>query len=153
MRNIKTCWLAIALVTACNSCTPAKFLCILEFPNYEQKFEFDFSKDKLKDRIIDAYTYDISVFRMLFGATSIQEKLVNSEYNQRVDFYLSKSNWDHFKSTIRLNTADTLNIIIAKHLSRKELHVKMVIEGNSEKSSLTIKKINSNFRKEFKKNY
>ena len=63
MRNIKTCWLAIALVTACNSCTPSKFLCIQEFPNYEQKFEFDFSKDKLKERIIDAYPYDISVFR------------------------------------------------------------------------------------------
>lgn len=141
MKTPRNLWLVILIVTVLNACTPPIFLCLLEFPEYEQKFDFGFSKDKLKDRIIDAYTYDISVFSMLFGATSVKEKSVNREYNQSVDFFLSKRNWDQFKSTIRLNTADTLDIIIGKHLSRKELHIKIVIDGDSEKSSLTIRKI------------
>jgi hypothetical protein len=66
---------------------------------------------------------------------------VNQKYRQSVDIWLDKSNWDKFKSEIRNNTQDTLTITIGKHLSLKELKFRVLIDGDTNKSILTIQKM------------
>lgn len=134
----------ILLTGLFNSCTLPPLQCLLEFSGYQKQFNFDFSKNELKSRIIDAYSYDISVTRKIFGITCIEEESINQKYRQSVDIWLDKSNWDTFKSEIQNNTQDTLTITIRKHLSRKELRFRVLIDGDVNKSVLTIQKMEYN---------
>lgn len=131
----------LTLLFSISGCTPPLLQCFLKFTDYEKTYEFDFSKEELKNRIVEAYTYDKSLLLKNFGLTLIENKVVNSEYRQSVDVWLDKKNWDSVKSEIRNNTADTLNLLIGKHLSRKQIKLLALIYGDNEKSSLTIRKI------------
>lgn len=132
-----------------NSCTPPLLLCFLEFSNFEKTYDFKFSKEELKNQIVEAYTYDENLFKKNFAITLIENKKVNSQYNKSVEVRLDKENWDKLKSEIRTNTPDTLALLIRKN--RKEINLIAIIDGNSEKSSLTIKNVEYKRRKVCKK--
>jgi hypothetical protein len=87
---------------------------------------------------VEAYSYDKSLLVKNFGKTIIENNDVNKAYRKSVGLWLNKKNWDKFKTEIRQNTADTLNIIIRKHQSRKEIQLYAIIQGDNNKSSLTI---------------
>ena len=106
--------------------------------DYKRTYNFDFSKTELKNKIIDAYTYDNTFFIQNLGLTLIEEEKINAQYRRSVDIWLQKNNWDEFNSEIRSNTRDTLNLIIAKHHSRKELKFSAIISGDDNSSALTI---------------
>ncbi|MGO3707540.1 MAG: hypothetical protein ACTJGD_05475 [Mesonia hippocampi] len=95
----------------------------------------------MKNRIEKAYTYDKSLFLKNFGLTLIESEAVNSEYRQSIDIWLDKQNWDDVRSDIRNNTADTLNLLIGRFHSRKQIQLLAIINGDNEKSSLTITNI------------
>ena len=42
--------------------------------DYKRTYNFDFSKTELKDKIIDAYTYDNTFFIQNLGLTLIEEE-------------------------------------------------------------------------------
>ena len=119
-------------------CTRPILECYLSFMDYKRTYNFDFSKTELKDKIIDAYTYDNTFFIQNLGLTLIEEEKINAQYRRSVDIWLQKNNWDEFNSEIRSNTRDTLNLIIAKHHSRKELKFSAIISGDDNNSALTI---------------
>ena len=121
-----------------SSCTLAPLECLLKFFNYKKTYEFSFSKTELKDRIVDAYSYDESLLLKNLGRKIIENEEVNKAYRKSVDIWLDKKNWAKFKTEIRQNTADTLNIIIGKHQSRKQIQLEAIIQGDNNKSSLTI---------------
>lgn len=54
---------------------------------------------------------------------------------------MDKQNWDDVRSDIRNNTADTLNLLIGRFHSRKQIQLLAIINGDNEKSSLTITNI------------
>lgn len=141
MINRLNLFVIIVLTGLFNSCTFPPLQCLLEYSDYEKQYNFNFSKEELKNRIIEAYSYDVSVTRKVFGINCIEEVSVNQKYRQNIYIWLDKSNWDKFKSEIRNNTQDTLTIIISKHLSRKELKFRVLIDGDVNKSALTIQKI------------
>jgi|GEM_PF-1496284 len=128
----------ITLLISISGCTPPLMLCFLKFTDYEKTYEFNFSKEELKNRIVEAYTYDKSLLLKNFGLTLIQSEAVNSEYRQSVEVWLDKQNWDDAKSEIMNNTADTLNLLIGKHHSRKQIKLLAIIDGDNDKSRLTI---------------
>jgi soluble P-type ATPase len=90
-----------------SGCTLPLLQCFLKFTNFEKTYEFDFSKEELKNQIVEAYTYDKSLLLKNLGLTLIQNEKVNSEYRQNVDIWLDKKNWDEVKSEIRSNTTDS----------------------------------------------
>ena len=142
MKKMKTRHLILLTVLiSVSGCTPPLLQCFLNFTDYEKTYEFDFSKEELKNRIVEAYTYDKSLLLKNFGLTLIECKAVNSEYRQSVDVWLDKKNWDNVKSEIRNNTADTLNLLIGKHHSRKQIKLLAIIDGDNDKSRLTIMNI------------
>lgn len=87
---------------------------------------------------MEAYSYDESLLLKNLGKTIIENEEVNKAYRKGVDIWLDKKNWDKFKTEIRQNTVDTLNIIIGKHQSRKQIQVQAIIQGDNNKSSLII---------------
>lgn len=115
--------------------------CFLKFTGFEKTYEFDFSKEELKNRIVEAYTYDKSLLLKNLGLTLIQNEAVNSEYRQNVEVWLDKQNWDVVKADIRNNTADTLNLLVGKHHSRKQIKLLAIIDGDHDKSKFTIMNI------------
>lgn len=117
----------ILLITTLSSCTPGLMRCYLTFTDYEKSVEFDFSKEELKNRIIEAYSYDQSLLLQNFGKTLIENEQINNEYRKSVDVWLDKYNWDQFKSKIISNTPDTLNIIIGKHFSWQRIKFTVVV--------------------------
>ena len=121
-----------------SGCSPPLLQCFLKFTDYEKTYEFDFSKGELKNRIVEAYTYDKSLLLINFGLTLIENEAINSEYRQSIDVWLDKQNWDEVKSDIRNNTADTLNLLIGKFHSRKQIQLLAIIDGDNEKSNLSI---------------
>ncbi len=131
----------LTLILSISGCTPPLLQCFLKFTDYEKTYEFDFSKEELKNRIVDAYTYDKSLLLKNFGLTLIESEAVNSEYRQSFDIWLDKQNWDEVKSDIRNNTADTMNLLIGKFHSRKQIQLLGIINGDIDKSSLTITNI------------
>jgi len=131
----------LTLLISISGCTPPLLQCFLKFTYYEKTYEFNFSKEELKNRIVEAYTYDKSLLLKNFGLSLIESEEVNSEYRKSVDVWLDKQNWDDVKSEIRNNTADTLNLIIGKHQSRKQVKFSAIIDGDNEKSKLTIRNI------------
>ena len=121
-----------------SGCSPPLLQCFLKFTDYEKTYEFDFSKGELKNRIVEAYTYDKSLLLINFGLTLIENEAINSEYRQSIDVWLDKQNWDEVKSDIRNNTAETLNLLIGKFHSRKQIQLLAIIDGDNEKSNLSI---------------
>lgn len=128
----------LILLISSSGCTPSLMHCFLKFTDYEKKYKFDFSKEELKNRIVEAYTYDKSLLLKNLGMTLIESEAINSEYRESVDVWLDKKNWDDVKSKIRNNTPDTLSLLIGKHHSRKQIKLLAIIEGDSDKSTLTI---------------
>ena len=131
----------LTLLISVSGCTLPLLQCFLKFTDYEKTYKFDFSKEELKNRIVEAYTYDKSLFLKNFGLTLIESKAVNSEYRQSIDIWLDKQNWDDVRSDIRNNTVDTLNLLIGRFHSRKQIQLLAIINGDNEKSSLTITNI------------
>ena len=121
-----------------SSCTLAPLECFLNFSDFKKTYEFSFSKAELKDRIVDAYSYDESLLMKNLGKAIIENEEVNKAYRKSVDIWLDKKNWDKFKTEIRQNTADTLNIIIGKHQSGKQIQLEAIVHGDNNKSSLTM---------------
>lgn len=142
MKKMKIRYLIVLTLLISNSgCTLPLLQCFLKFTDYEKTYEFDFSKEELKNRIVEAYTYDKSLFLKNGGLTLIQSEAVNAEYRQSVKVWLDKQNWDKVKSEIRNNTADTLNLLVGKHHSRKQIKLLAIIDGDNYKSGLTITNI------------
>ena len=131
----------LTILISISGCAPPLLQCFLKFNDYEKTYEFDFSKEELKNRIVEAYTYDKSLLLKNFGLTLIESEAVNSEYRKSVDVWLDKQNWDDMKADIRNNTADTLNLIIGKFHSRKQIQLFAIIDGDNDKSSLSIMNI------------
>lgn len=139
MKKIKTRYLILlTLLISISGCKPTLLQCFLKLTDYEKTYDFDFSKEELKNRIVEAYTYDKSILLKNFGLTLIQNETVNSEYRKSVDVWLDKQNWDQVKSEIRNNTADTLSLLMGKHQSRKQIKLLAIIDGDNDKSRLTI---------------
>ena len=84
------------------SCTLAPLECFLTFSDYQKTYKYNFSKEELKNRIIEAYSYDESLLLKNLGKTLIENEEVNKKYRTSIDLWLDKSNWDNFKSQIRL---------------------------------------------------
>lgn len=133
----KMCTFGLILVFF-SSCTPGVLQCYLTFADYNKRFDFDFSKEELKNRIVESYSYNESLLLKNLGKTTIENEEVNSEYRKSTDIWLDKNNWDQFQSEIRSNTTDTLKIIIGKHHSRRQIELMAIVEGDDRKSSLTI---------------
>lgn len=133
--------LLLTFLISMSGCTLPLLQCFLKLTDYEKTYDFDFSKEELKNRIVEAYTYDKSLLLKNLGLTLIQNETVNSEYQKSVGIWLHKQNWDDVKSEIRNNTADTLNLLIAKHHSRKQIKLLAIIDGDHDKSKLTIMNI------------
>ena len=142
MKKILITFLSVlSLLIVFTSCTRGLILCFIDFYDLEETYEFDFSKEELKNRIVASYSYNESVFLKIIGKNLIENENVNKEYRKSVEIWLDKRNWDKFKSEIRNNTSDTLNLLIGKHNIRKEINFLAIIQGNNNKSSLTIKQI------------
>jgi hypothetical protein len=120
------------------SCTLAPLQCFLSFSDYTKTYEFPFSREELKDRIIEAYSYDESLLLKNLGKTVIENEEVNKTYRTSVTVWLDKSNWDKFRLRIRRETPDTLNLVIGKHLSRKQIRLQAIVQGDANRSTLTI---------------
>ena len=140
---------ALTIISLCilSSCTLAPLECFLNFFDYNKTFEFNFSKEELKDRIVDTYSYDESLLLKNLGKSIIENEEVNKAYRKSVDIWLDKTNWDKLKSEIRQTTADTLNIIIGKHHCRKQIQLEAIVKGDNDKSSLTIRSFKYQRRK------
>jgi hypothetical protein len=128
----------VLLCTLFSSCTPRILQCYLSFKDINKTHEFTFSKQELKKRIIDSYTYDESLLAKNLGKTTIENLAVNTEYRKNIDVWLGKTTWDSFESEIRNNTSDTLSIIIGKHHSRKGIEMRAIVSGDENKSRITI---------------
>ncbi|UTW65500.1 hypothetical protein KFE94_12660 [bacterium SCSIO 12643] len=139
--KIRYLFIILILSASISSCTPSVLVCYLKFSDYKKTYDFNFSKTELKNRIVEAYTYDKSLLLKNFGLTLIEEETVNSEYRKSVEVWLDKGDWDDVKSEIRNNTSDTLNLLIGKHHSRKQIQLLAIIAGDSTMSSLTIMNI------------
>lgn len=133
--------IALCLLFLFSECTLPALQCFLQFSGYEKTYEFDLSKEELKDQIVAAYTYNKSILLKNLGLTLIENEQVNAEYRQSVDIWLDKRNWDQVKSEIRTNTADTLHLLIGKHQTRKQIKMTAIIKGENDRSSLTIMNI------------
>jgi hypothetical protein len=144
--------LAIAIVTCLlNACVPPPLSCVLQFEGFEKRYEFNMSKDKLKDKIIEAYSYDKSVGSKLLGAHVIEEAAVEREFRKSLDTRLDKSNWDEFKSEIRQGTTDTLHITIGQHIRCKATSFLVLIDGDNTSSTVTIQNLKYHQRKNCKR--
>lgn len=135
----------------CTNCVPPKLLCQFDLSDFTKTYEFNYSKEELKDRIVEAYTYDVSLMSKLSGKRLIENTDVNTEYRKTQQIWLEKKNWDSFKSDIRQKTTDTLNIEILKHLCRERYSFQAVVSGDATQSSLTITNFKFQRRKACKK--
>ncbi len=136
-------WLVLSII----GCTPYLPQCFLKLIDYEKTYAFDFSKEELKNKIVEAYTYDKSLLVKNLGITLIENEKVDSEYRKSLDIWLDKGNWNEVKSEIRINTNDTLYLLIGKHHSMKQIKLTAIIHGEKNNSSLTIKNIEYEQRK------
>ncbi len=128
----------VLFCTLLSGCTPRILQCYLKFDGVNKTFEFAYSKQELKKRIIQTYTYNESLLLLNLGKTPIENAAVNTEYRRSTDVWLDKNNWDRFKSEISDKTTDTLNVIIGKHHSRRTIDLVVVISGDENKSWLTL---------------
>ena len=138
MNKMKTVLAAFSFTFFVSSCTPAHLKCLLLFKNYGKTFNFNFSKSELKNRIVEAYSYNESLLLQNLGKTLVENEQVNAKYRKSIDNWLDKQNWEEFRTEIRNNTSDTLNIIVGKHWSRKQIKLTAILNGDDQKSSLVI---------------
>lgn len=130
-----------------SGCTPGIMKCFLEFDKHQTNYKFNYSKEQLKHKIVESYSYNESLFLKNFGKTIIENEQVNKKYRTSTDNWLDKRNWDKFKAKIRKETSDTLNLIIGKYHYRKAIEFKVIISGNDKKSELTIEEVSYKKRK------
>lgn len=76
----------LTLLILVSGCTLPSLKCFLKFANYEKTYEFDFSKEELKNRIVEAYTYDKNLLLKNFRLTLIESEVINSEYRKVLTF-------------------------------------------------------------------
>jgi len=104
-----------------NSCTLPLMLGHLEFNDLDKTYEFNLSKERLKDEIVERYTYDVGLLSKNFGRTLIENPEVNKKYRISIHEWLDKSNWDKYKTEIRQSMGDTTDVEIVKHHSQKSI--------------------------------
>lgn len=122
-----------------SGCTLPKILCSLNFSDYIKTYEFNCSKDELKNRIFEAYWYDSSGFSRIFGKTNIENEDANEKYRKQYIYLNIKEHWQKVKPEVRANTADTLNLLIGKYASpRDDIQFQVILKGDGNHSSLTI---------------
>lgn len=123
----------------------------LEFNDFDKTYEFNISKERLKDKIVDRYTYDVGLLSKNFDKTLIENPEVNKKYRISLNEWLDKSNWDKYKTEIRQSIGDTTYIHIVKHHSRKSIRIRLILAGDDDRSSLRIINLTADRRKEFAK--
>ncbi len=138
-------------VTLLSSCTLPLLLGHLEYPDFDKTYEFNFSKEMLKDKIIEQYSYDVGLLSKNLGRTLIENPEVNKKYRLSTNEWLDKTNWDKYKDEIRKSLKDTVDIHIVKHHSRKSIYIKLIIDGDEHKSKLRIINVTADRRREFTK--
>ena len=121
-----------------SGCTPGIMKCFLRFDKYQNSYTFNFSKDALKTKIVEAYSYNENLLLKNLGKTLIENEQVNTKYRTSTENWLDRKSWDKFKEQIRKETSDTLNLVIGKHHRRKTITFKVIINGNDKNSELTI---------------
>lgn len=120
-------------------CVPPPILCFLDFSDYSKTYEFDCSKEELKNRIFAAYWYDSNSFSRIFGKTNIENEDANKKYRQQYIYLNIKDHWHKVESEVRANTGDTLNLLIGKYASpRDDIRFQVILKGDENKSSLTV---------------
>lgn len=134
-----------------SGCTLPIFLGHIEFKDFDRTYKFNFSKDKLKDKIVEQYSYDVGLISKNLGRVLIENPEVNKKYRLSTSEWLDKSNWDKYKMEIKESITDTTDIQIVKHHSRKSIHLRLTIDGNEETSRLRIINVTADRRREFNK--
>ena len=87
---MKGCSIILMLMIALNGCQPPFIECVLNFPGFTKTYKFSFSKEELKNRIVEAYTYDESLLLKNFGLTLIENEEVDAQYRQSIEMWLEK---------------------------------------------------------------
>ena len=123
----------------------------IEFNNFDQVYEFNFSKEMLKDKIVEQYTYDVGLLSKNLGRTLIENPEVNRKYRISTAEWLDRRSWDSYKAEIRHSLTDTTDVLIAKHHSRKSIYIRLIIEGDERTSRLRIINVTARRRREFEK--
>lgn len=147
---MKTLYVGL-FATLFSSCTLPLLLGHLEYKDFDKSYEFSFSKEVLKDKIVEEYSYDVELLSKNFGRTLIENPEVNEKYRRSTDEWLDKTNWDKYKDEIRRTLKDTVNILIFKHHSRESISLKLIIEGDEHRSRLRIINFTADRRREFTK--
>ena len=115
-------------------CMPPLLQCVLDFAGWEQTYTFEFSKHELKKRIVDTYTYDDILLKQNLGSTIIEEVGINEQYRQSTSVWMDRDDWNKLKHEIRASTPDTLNVIIGKHHSWRQITAMVVLGGDDRQS-------------------
>ncbi len=135
------------LVLSFSSCSFI-LLCQLTYDDFNESYDFNCSKEALKDRIVAAYTYkDHPPHRI--GTTTIGNEQIDTTRQRTSNFRLTKKNWAQFKPEIRANMSDTIGISINKGL--KAIKFTAIVSGNDKNSRLTIQTLKYIRRRECKK--
>ena len=143
--------LFVLLIIMLNGCTLPLMLGHLEFDDLDRTYTFNLSKERLKDRIVEQYSYDVGYLSKNFGKTLIENPNVNKKYRISTDEWLDKKNWDKYKTEIRQSIGDTTDIHIVKHHSRKTIQIGAIITGDNTRSALRIINLTADKRREFSK--
>ena len=140
------------LIAAClNSCSLPQLLGYLEFSDLDRTYEFDLPKEELKDMIVEEYSYDMGLLCKNLGRTLIEDPEVNSKYRISTEEWLDKGNWEQHKAEIRRSMGDTTDIHIVKHHSRKAIKFRLIMAGDTERSSLRVIRLTAVRRRKFSK--
>lgn len=133
--------LIILVVVMAAGCTPGVLNCFLRFEDYQSIYKFGYSKDELKRRIVESFSYGNNSLVNNIGKTLIENEEVNQKYRTSTINWLDKKNWNNYKGQILNDMTDTLTIIIGKHHSRKSIRFKAVIDGGQNYSVLRIEDV------------
>jgi hypothetical protein len=136
--------------TMLSGCTLPMMLGLVEFSDFDRTYEFNFSKNKLKDKIVDQYSYDIGLLSKNLGRTLIESPGINIKYRISITEWLDKENWDEYRTEIRQSITDTTDILIVKQHSRKSIQVRLIIDGDERTSKLRVINVTARRRREFR---
>jgi len=134
-----------------SGCTPPLLLGHLEFDDVDKTYEFNFSKEKLKDKVVDLYSYDVGILSKNLGRTLIENPEVNKKYRRSTTEWLDRKTWDEHKVAIRQSLTDTTDIRIVKHHSPKSIRIRVIISGNENNSKLRVINISADRKRQFSK--
>ncbi len=138
MKTLKSYTSIILILLLISGCTPGIMKCFLKFDKYQSNHKFNYSKEQLKNNIVELYSYDENLLLKNFGKTLVENEAVNEKYRTSTTNWLDKNKWAELKEQIRNETTDTLRIIISKHHGLKTVSFKAIVSGNINKSELTI---------------